>query len=157
MQDDATATARRQDWMRTLGSATSAELDTAWQEWHPKPEVQDVRGPEAGLVMVRGRIDAGGARFNLGEATVTRSTVRLQGTGLTDDLMGSSYVLGTDLEHARLAAVFDGLLTDPTLGDRVQIEVIGPLARRQDARDAARHHDAQSTLVDFFTVSREHS
>ncbi|WP_328292648.1 phosphonate C-P lyase system protein PhnG [Kineococcus sp. NBC_00420] len=157
MQDDATRTARRQGWMRTLGAATTTELDTAWRDWHPKPEVQDVRGPEAGLVMVRGRIDAGGGRFNLGEATVTRSTVRLHGTGLSGDLMGSSYLLGTDLEHARLAAVFDGLLTDATLHDRVQTEVVAPLARRQDARDEVRHQEARSTLVDFFTVSREHA
>ena len=74
--------------------------------------MQAIRGPEAGLVMVRARIDGGGARFNLGEATVTRATVRLHGEPLAATAVGTSYVLGTDLGHARLAAVFDGLLSD---------------------------------------------
>ncbi len=106
--------------------------------------------------MVRSRIDAGGARFNLGEATVTRATVRLHGEPLAADAVGSAYVLGTDLEHARLAAIFDGLLCDEGQRARVMAEVVVPLQREQAERDAARHAEARSTLVDFFTVSREH-
>ena len=40
-------------------------------------EAEALRGPETGLVTVRGRIGGGGAPFNTGEATVTRATVRL--------------------------------------------------------------------------------
>lgn len=149
--------AARQAWMRTLALADTADLAAAWQDWQPQPEVDQVRGPETGLVMVRGRIDAGGARFNLGEATVSRATVRLHGTALRADVLGCSYVLGTDVEHARLAAVFDGLLADPDLHDRVQAEVVAPLARTQADRDERRRGDARSTRVDFFTVAREHA
>ena len=149
--------AERQRWMRTLGAASTDDLAAAWAAWTPKPDVVDVRGPEAGLVMLRGRIDAGGARFNLGEATVVRSTVRLHGPHLRADVLGSSYVLGTDREHARLAAVFDGLLADADLRERVQAEVVVPLELAQAARDDARRAEARSTLVDFFTVSREHA
>ena len=148
--------AERQRWMHTLAMAETDALATAWDEWAPKPEVEAIRGPEAGLVMVRSRIDAGGAKFNLGEATVARATVRLHGEALADDVLGTSYVLGTDLEHARLAAIFDGLLLDEAHRQRVQAEVIRPLADRQLARDEERRADARSTLVDFFTVSREH-
>ncbi|MCW0215958.1 MAG: phosphonate C-P lyase system protein PhnG [Pseudonocardia sp.] len=147
----------RRESMRTLALADVADLAAAWQAWRPAPVVDPVRGPEAGLVMVRGRTDAGGVRFNLGEATVTRATVRLHGAGLQDDVLGHAYVLGSDLEHARLAAAFDGLLADPGLHDRVLDEVIAPLARTQAQRDRRRRDAARRTRVDFFTVSREHS
>jgi alpha-D-ribose 1-methylphosphonate 5-triphosphate synthase subunit PhnG len=148
--------ASRQRWLRTLATASPAALDAAWRGWAPKPAVQAVRGPEAGLVMVRARIDGGGARFNLGEATVTRATVRLHGEPLAADAVGTSYVLGSDLEHARLAAIFDGLLADPGQRERVLAEVVVPLERAQAARDEARRAEARSTLVDFFSVAREH-
>src|ERR1700754_4832177 len=94
MQSTTTAApdvAARQKWMRALALARTADLVAAWQDWQPKPEVHQIRGPEIGLVMVRGRIDAGGARFNLGEATVARATVRLHGAALRADVLGCSY------------------------------------------------------------------
>lgn len=148
--------ATRQRWMRTLAMADPDALAAAWQGWEPKPAIQPIRGPEAGLVMVRARMDGGGARFNLGEATVTRATMRLHGEPLAADAVGTSYVLGTDLEHARLAAIFDGLLTDAGQRERVLAEVIEPLERAQAERDGVRLAEARSTIVDFFTVSREH-
>jgi alpha-D-ribose 1-methylphosphonate 5-triphosphate synthase subunit PhnG len=150
------AIAARQRWMRTLATADPDDLDAAWRGWEPKPAVQPIRGPEAGLVMVRARIDGGGARFNLGEATVTRATVRLHGEQLAAEAVGTSYVLGTDLEHARLAAIFDGLLCAAEHQERVLAEVITPLELAKAERDAERNAEARSTVVDFFTVSREH-
>jgi alpha-D-ribose 1-methylphosphonate 5-triphosphate synthase subunit PhnG len=150
------AVAARQRWMRTLAMADPDLLAAAWQGWEPKPAVQSIRGPEAGLVMVRARIDGGGARFNLGEATVARATLRLHGGPLAADAVGTSYVLGTDLEHARLAAIFDGLLSDAGQRERVLAEVIAPLAGVRAAHDGERLAEARSTTVDFFTVSREH-
>lgn len=146
----------RQRWMRALALAGPDALDAAWQAWEPKPAVQAIRGPEAGLVMVRARTDGGGARFNLGEATVTRATVRLHGEPLAADTVGTSYLLGTDLEHARLAAIFDGLLCDGQQRERVLTEVIAPLEQAKAERDAVRYAEARSTLVDFFSVAREH-
>jgi alpha-D-ribose 1-methylphosphonate 5-triphosphate synthase subunit PhnG len=148
--------AARQRWTRTLAMADPDALDAAWQDWEPRPAVQAIRGPEAGLVMVRARIGGGGARFNLGEATVARATVRLHGGPLGADAVGTSYVLGTDLEHARLAAIFDGLLSDAGQRNRVLAEVIAPLEAVQAECDGTRLAEARSTLVDFFTVSREH-
>jgi len=152
---DADGVRLRQRWMHALAMAETDALASAWQDWTPKPEVDAIRGPEAGLVMVRSRIDAGGARFNLGEATVARATVRLHGEPLAGDVLGTSYLLGTDLEHARLAAIFDGLLADDGQRERVLDEVIVPLEQVQADRDAERRADARATLVDFFTVSRE--
>jgi alpha-D-ribose 1-methylphosphonate 5-triphosphate synthase subunit PhnG len=82
--------------------------------------------------------------------------MRLHGAPLAADAVGTSYVLGTDLEHARLAAIFDGLLTDAGQRERVLAEVIRPLEEALASRDSIRLAEARSTLVDFFTVAREH-
>lgn len=149
--------AARRRWMRTLALAPAWRLADAWDAWSPKPQVQEIRGPEAGLVMVRGRIDAAGDRFNLGEATVARATVRLDGEGVGDESVGTSYVLGGDLDHAWHAAVFDGLLTAPALRETVLTTVIEPLDRERGERDSVERGRAAATRVDFFTVSREHA
>ena len=148
--------AARQRWMRTLAAADPDTLAAAWRGWEPKPAVQAIRGPEAGLVMVRARIGGGGERFNLGEATVTRATVRLHGEPLAADAVGTCYVLGTDLEHARLAAIFDALLADAGLRKRVLAEVVAPLEQTRADGDRMRSAEARSTVVDFFSVAREH-
>ena len=67
----------RQAAMAALAQADSAELERLWDEARLTREAEAVRGPETGLVMLRGRVGGGGAPFNFGEATVTRATVRL--------------------------------------------------------------------------------
>lgn len=98
--------AARQASMAVLARASGEELHAFWQAWSNKPEFEVLRGPETGLVMLRGRIGGGGASFNVGEATVTRATVRL-----SDGSVGHSYALGRDQEKAWLAA-FDALWLD---------------------------------------------
>jgi len=85
-----------------------------------------LRGPETGLVTVRGRIGGGGAPFNTGEATVTRATVRLP-----SGQVGHAYALGRDKE-----------------------KVVAPLRRRQAEVDATQRAEAAATKVDFFTLVR---
>jgi alpha-D-ribose 1-methylphosphonate 5-triphosphate synthase subunit PhnG len=143
--------------MRILAQASPRQLADAWDAWEAKPQIEAIRGPEAGLVMVRGRVGGGGDRFNLGEATVTRATVRLHGRPLAADTVGSAYVLGTDLEHAWFAAAFDGLLADERLRAQVLNDVVAPLDRAQACHDDTRRAEARSTKVDFFTVAREHA
>lgn len=143
--------------MRVLAQASTRQLSDAWDSWEPKPNVEAIRGPEAGLVMVRARTGAGGDRFNLGEATTTRATLRLTGQPLGHETVGSAYVLGIDLNHAWYAAAFDGLLADPDLRPHVLDDVVSPLEESQLARDTERRADSRSTKVDFFTVAREHS
>ena len=59
------------------------------------PDYTVIRGPEGGLVMVRGRAGGGGSAFNLGEMTVTRCTVRTE-TGF----VGHAYIAGRDEQRA---------------------------------------------------------
>ena len=116
---DDTVTTDRQRWMAVLARADAATLRRLLGAWGSLPAYTRLRGPETGLVMVRGRAGGGGAPFNLGEMTVTRCTVRLE-----DGLVGHAYVAGRDEEQAELAAVADALLQDPAQTDGLQAQVI---------------------------------
>ncbi|KSV65322.1 hypothetical protein N185_33820 [Sinorhizobium sp. GW3] len=138
----------RKEAMRLLAQATLAELKDAWKALADQPEVHPVRGPETGLVMVRGRIGGGGDPFNLGEATVSRATVRLS-TGE----IGHGQLLGTDKERARLAAIFDALAQRD--GDRARVEaLLGRVADRLAQEERRKAEETAATRVDFFTMVR---
>lgn len=139
---------------RVLANAPESDLAALWEAWPDQPEIEYLRGPEAGLVMVQGRIGGTGDRFNAGEATVSRATVVVRGPGV--ESVGTAYVLGSHPDHAGLAAIFDALLAGEAR-ERVLAEVIVPLERAQTRRDARSRADARSTVVDFFTVARENS
>src|ERR1700761_5766555 len=98
----------RQRWMAVLARARSDQLQALLAGCGALPGHTVVRGPEGGLAMVRGRAGGGGAAFNLGEMTVTRSTVRTE-TGF----VGHAYVTGRDDQRAVFAALGDALMQDP--------------------------------------------
>ena len=50
----------RRHWMSVLARAAADELETCLRQWR-RPAYQRLRGPESGLVMVRGRAGGGGA------------------------------------------------------------------------------------------------
>jgi alpha-D-ribose 1-methylphosphonate 5-triphosphate synthase subunit PhnG len=111
------------------------------------PAYRVLRGPEAGLVMVRGRTGGGGAPFNLGEMTATRCTVR------TDvGCVGHAYIAGRNERLAELAAVTDAMLQDTTRQNALLEEVIEPLAKMQQAQRDAVSAKAAATRVQFFAM-----
>lgn len=137
--------AARQAAMALCAEATSAELRAALAAVGFTAELQDLRRPETGLVMVRGRIGGDGAPFNLGEATVTRAAVRLP-----DGAIGFAYHLGRDGAKARLAAALDGLWQG---GARGEVEaVLAPVRARLDAERAQQERQTAATRVNFFTL-----
>ena len=143
----APATAERQRWMAVLARASAAELSGLLAEGPALPDFVRLRGPEVGLVMMRGRAGGGGAPFNLGEITVTRCTVRAGAQ------TGHATVTGRDTTRAELAARVDAALQDPALHDALQARVIAPLtAAQESARETAARH-AAATQVKFFTMS----
>ena len=97
--------AQRKAAMAVLAQADTAEIAALPGEPSTLPPHEELREPENGLVMVRGRIGGDGAPFNLGEATVTRAAVRL-----SSGEVGFGYVLGRDREKARLIALCDALV-----------------------------------------------
>jgi alpha-D-ribose 1-methylphosphonate 5-triphosphate synthase subunit PhnG len=111
--------------------------------------LQQVRPPEIGMVMLRGRVGGTGNPFNLGEASVVRCAVRLG-----DGPLGVSYALGRDKRRAELAALFDALLQDPQHHDELQRSLIAPLARAQAQTRAKKQHDVADSKVEFFTFVR---
>lgn len=138
---------RRREAMAVLARAPAEQLEIALRLREPAPAIAELRAPETGLVMVRGRMGGGGRPFNLGEATVTRATVRL-GSGT----VGFSNVLGRDRRHAWLAAVFDALYQDDP--DGVDKAVLEPVRATLEAADRRTAEETAATRVDFFTLVR---
>ena len=141
--------AARKAAMAALALAPAEELKRLCQAAGLPGDAQILRGPETGLVTVRGRIGGGGAPFNFGEATVTRATVRL-----ASGEVGHSYALGRDKEKARLSAIADALWQDPSRRAAIEEKIIGPLRAAQSEADGRRRAEAAATKVDFFTMVR---
>ena len=136
--------AARKRWMAVLARADADELG---KRLGALPSYRVLRGPEAGLVMVRGRAGGGGAPFNLGEMTATRCTVRTE-TGF----VGHAYIAGRNERQAELAALADALLQDPLRQASLLEQVIEPLAAMQQARRDAVAAKAAATQVQFFAM-----
>lgn len=142
--------ARRQRWLSVLAKAPAARLAALWEAFGPIPPYTVLRRPEIGLVMVQGRISGTGAPFCAGEMTVTRAAVRLDGGE-----MGFGYVRGRDARHAEIVAVVDALGQCRDWTERLEAEVVTPLAHEAEARHRLIAARAAATRVDFFTVARE--
>jgi alpha-D-ribose 1-methylphosphonate 5-triphosphate synthase subunit PhnG len=135
--------------MAVLAQASPEELDRRWQEVPAQPPYRMLRPPETGLVMVRGRAGGTGMRFNVGEMTVTRCALELEGGAV-----GVAYVRGRDRRHAELAAMLDALLQDPARRDDLERTVVAPLAAAQAARRRSAAERVAPSRVEFFTMVR---
>ncbi|KRR17012.1 phosphonate C-P lyase system protein PhnG [Bradyrhizobium retamae] len=113
------------------------------------PAHENLREPENGLVMVRGRVGGDGAPFNLGEATVSRAAVRLA-TGE----IGFGYVLGRDRQKAQMIALCDAMVQSTELSGEVETKVIGPLRAAMIADRNRKAAETAATRVDFYTMVR---
>jgi alpha-D-ribose 1-methylphosphonate 5-triphosphate synthase subunit PhnG len=131
-----------------LAKATRQELEAELKTLEETPAHDVVRGPETGLVMVRGKIGGGGAPFNLGEATVSRATIQL-----ASGEVGHGQVLGTDGRRALLAALFDALGQDEKHASSVAA-FIDRVEARIASEDRKRAEQTAATRVDFFTMVR---
>ncbi len=141
--------AGRKAAMATLAAAPALVLADLWAAAELPEDAQPVRGPETGLVTIRGRIGGGGAPFNVGEATVTRATVKLP-TGE----VGHAYALGRDRDKARLSAIADALWQDPKRRELVESRLLAPLRAMLADADRRRREETAATKVDFFTMVR---
>ena len=139
----------RAAWLAVLARATWQQLEAQSPGSDTLRNLQQVRPPEIGMVMLRGRVGGTGNPFNLGEATVVRSAVRLG-----DGPLGVSYALGRDKRRSALAAVFDAMLQDPLHHDKLQRELIAPIALAQAQASAAIQKNMATSKVEFFTFVR---
>jgi alpha-D-ribose 1-methylphosphonate 5-triphosphate synthase subunit PhnG len=105
-----------------------------------------VRGPETGLVMMRGRIGGTGDAFNVGETTVTRCTVKL-----ASGIIGHSYVQGRNGDHAKRAALCDAVFQE---SPEKLAQLLKALTHRLEENRRIASSKAAATKVDFFTMVR---
>jgi len=139
----------RRRWMSVLAQASVGEVEAHWRAVANPPPYRMLRWPETGLVMVRGRAGGTGTRFNLGEMTVTRCAVQLEGGAV-----GLAYVRGRDRRHAELVALFDALLQDPARREALDRAVVTHLAAAQAVRRQAAAERVAPSRVEFFTMVR---
>ncbi|TFF24890.1 phosphonate C-P lyase system protein PhnG [Jiella endophytica] len=144
-----TRVVQRQRAVSAFAQADGQFLADAWRRLGGDRAVTTLRGPEVGLVMVRGRAGGGGAPFNLGEASATRASVRL-----AEETVGHAMVLGRDRERARLAAAFDALWQVESERVAVETEVVAVVEAALAAEDHKRRSETEATKVDFFTMMR---
>ncbi|VDC24602.1 Alpha-D-ribose 1-methylphosphonate 5-triphosphate synthase subunit PhnG [Pseudogemmobacter humi] len=135
----------RKTWMAALAKASPVRLAALVPDL---PVHTVLRQPEIGAVMVRGRVGATGAAFNLGEMTVTRASVRL-----VSGEVGHAWVQGRDKGHALRAAAVDALMQTDRASDLMS-RVLQPLEAEAGAARAIRAAKAAGTKVDFFTMVR---
>jgi alpha-D-ribose 1-methylphosphonate 5-triphosphate synthase subunit PhnG len=148
LADENGGQARRKAVMAVLAHSATADI-AGRLETIALPMHEDLREPENGLVMVRGRIGGDGAPFNLGEATVSRAAVRLS-TGE----VGFGYTLGRDREKARLIALCDAMVQSDQFADVIETKVVAPLRTAISAKRDRKAAEAAATRVDFYTLVR---
>jgi alpha-D-ribose 1-methylphosphonate 5-triphosphate synthase subunit PhnG len=140
--------AQRKAAMAVLANSDAAEISGRLEEI-ALPAHEDLREPENGLVMVRGRIGGDGAPFNLGEATVSRAAVRLS-TGE----VGFGYTLGRDRQKARMIALCDAMVQSDQFAGAMEANVLAPLRAAVMARRNRVAAETAATRVDFYTLVR---
>ena len=143
---------RRQEWLSILAQASPKAVADALRAVTPQPSYKLLRAPECGMIMLRGRAGGSGRRFNLGEATVTRCSVKVDGGSV-----GHGYVLGRSPQHAEQTALLDALLQDPSRHQDLWDAVIVPLAQARAAEKNSKARKTAATKVDFFTMVRGES
>jgi alpha-D-ribose 1-methylphosphonate 5-triphosphate synthase subunit PhnG len=135
--------------MAVLAQARADEIERGLHAVMDPVDYVELRAPETGLVMLRGRVGGDGAAFNLGEATVTRAAVQI-----ASGEVGIAYVLGRDQKKARLSAVCDALWQSKRYRDVLERCVLAPIRTRVDAERNHQRAQTAATRVDFFTLVR---
>jgi alpha-D-ribose 1-methylphosphonate 5-triphosphate synthase subunit PhnG len=145
---------RRAAWMSLL-SRSPIDLLTHGLDKKVETPFEWLRKPQCGLMMMQARVGGGGERFNFGEITVTRCTLRLLGDVDVKLKTGVAHVVGRSKSIAQLAALSDALLQDDDQFEQLKLSLLKPIAIYLNDVHAHRHAKAQSSRVSFFTVSRE--
>ena len=141
--------ALRRNRMSVLARAGTSRLRELWATLDLAPAYRVLRGPECGLITLRGRVGGSGEPFNFGEVTVTRASVQLE-----DGSIGHAVALGRDMDKARIAALVDAVCRTPETAALVDARMIAPLRHELDAADAEKREQTAATRVDFFTMVR---
>jgi alpha-D-ribose 1-methylphosphonate 5-triphosphate synthase subunit PhnG len=148
MTDENAGQAQRKAAMAVLAHSDAAAIADCLDAV-ALPTHENLREPENGLVMVRGRIGGDGAPFNLGEATISRAAVRLA-TGE----VGFGYTLGRDQQKAWMIALCDALIQSADHAETVEAQVLAPLRAAMISERNRGASETAATRVDFYTMVR---
>jgi alpha-D-ribose 1-methylphosphonate 5-triphosphate synthase subunit PhnG len=148
LADESGGQARRKAVMAVLAHSATADIAGRLGTM-ALPVYEDLRQPENGLVMVRGRVGGDGAPFNLGEATVSRAAVRLS-TGE----VGFGYTLGRDREKAKLISLCDAMVQSDEFASVIESQIVAPLRMAMIDKRNRKVAEAAATRVDFYTLVR---
>ena len=142
---------KRKSWMSLLATSNQSDLLNLWEQKKIKVNYVWLRTPEIGSIMAQGRMGVTGDKFNIGEVTITRCSLKLNcGT------IGHSYVQGRSKKKAEISALCDALM-QTKLSKEINKNIIIPLEKiKKDNKDKILSK-AEATKVDFFTLVRGES
>jgi len=139
----------RKAWMGLLSCADPEDLETIRKNLDALIDYIYIVKPETGMIMVQAKADGSKQRFNLGETTISRCILKVRG-----QYLGASWIMGSSLKHAELAALFDALLQDPEYNKKLTIPLLQLLQEKEKTKNAKIARDAVDTKVEFFTLKR---
>ena len=142
---------KRKSLMSLLATSNQSDLLNLWEQKKIKVNYVWLRTPEIGSIMAQGRMGVTGDKFNIGEVTITRCSLKLNcGT------IGHSYVQGRSKKKAEISALCDALM-QTKMSKEINKNIIIPLEKiKKDNKDKILSK-AEATKVDFFTLVRGES
>ena len=142
---------KRKSWMSLLATSNQSDLFNLWEQKKIKVNYVWLRTPEIGSIMAQGRMGVTGDKFNIGEVTITRCSLKLNcGT------IGHSYVQGRSKKKAEISALCDALM-QTKMSKEINKNIIIPLEKIKKGNKDKILSKAEATKVDFFTLVRGES
>jgi alpha-D-ribose 1-methylphosphonate 5-triphosphate synthase subunit PhnG len=142
---------KRKSWMSLLATSNQSDLLNLWEQKKIRVNYIWLRTPEIGSIMAQGRMGVTGDKFNIGEVTITRCSLKLNcGT------IGHSYVQGRSKKKAEISALCDALM-QTKMSKEINKNIIIPLEKIKKDNKRKILSKAEATKVDFFTLVRGES
>lgn len=138
----------RKTWLTVIAHADKDELVRLWEAANLPDTGTWLRAPEIGLLPIQARVGNSGDKFLFGDTTMTRAVIRLQGK------TGYAFILGRNKTQAKCAAMIDALMQHSDYKQRIQTQILAPLAAATEQQHAAHQAKISDTTVDFFTMVR---
>ena len=114
---------KRKFWMSLLATSNQSDLLNLWEQKKIRVNYIWLRTPEIGSIMAQGRMGVTGDKFNIGEVTITRCSLKLNcGT------IGHSYVQGRSKKKAEISALCDALM-QTKMSKEINKNIIIPLEK----------------------------
>lgn len=142
-------TQQRQQLLSVLSRSSLKSIQEHWSQLSIKPEYQQLKAPESGMVMVKAKAGGTGQDFNMGEMTVTRTVIQLN-----SGEVGYGYTQGRDKQKSKLIALIDACHQLAEYTEKITHHLMQPLEAKLDENYQKVQEKTNSSKVDFFTMVR---